>query len=66
MKLEVHHIVPYKIAPHRELDSNNLITLCRGPMNCHLTFGHLGSYRSWNQRVVEMATKFCQAVRGRP
>ena len=48
--LEVHHIEPFQVNPERELDPLNLITLCR---TCHLVFGHLMSFKSWNTNVVE-------------
>jgi 5-methylcytosine-specific restriction enzyme A len=53
-KIEVHHIIPFHIDESKELDASNLITLCEGKkfVNCHLMFGHLGSYRSLNPNVV--------------
>lgn len=54
-KLEVHHIVPFHVNPDRELDPNNLITLCeskKGGINCHLAVGHLGSYHRYNPDVA--------------
>lgn len=54
-KLEVHHIIPFHIAPQLELDPNNLVTLCRGgrfkSLNCHLVFGHLCSWKRFNLSV---------------
>ena len=50
-KLEVHHIVPFHLAPQLELEPNNLVTLCRSKkngINCHLLVGHLGNFRSAN------------------
>jgi len=50
-KLEVHHIVPFHIAPDLELEPSNLITLCENKkygLNCHLLVGHLGNYRRIN------------------
>lgn len=49
-KLEVHHIIPFYLAPHLELESSNLLTLCRGTFNCHLLVGHLGDYRAINPK----------------
>jgi 5-methylcytosine-specific restriction endonuclease McrA len=56
-KLEVHHIEPYHLAPEKELDPNNLITLCEGKkfVTCHILFGHLGSYKKINLNVREDA-----------
>ena len=61
--LEVHHVVPYSVDPSRELDRKNLITLCR---SCHLTFGHLRCFTSWNPSVREDAAKFLVQVKNRP
>ena len=55
-KLEVHHIIPFNLAPDLELDPNNLITLCENKkygVNCHLLFGHLGNYKRANPTVKE-------------
>jgi hypothetical protein len=58
-KLEVHHIVPVHIAPDKELDPDNLVTLCADP--CHLVFGHFMNYRNYNPYVLE----YCQYYRSR-
>lgn len=50
-KVEVHHIVPFHIAPDQELEFDNLITLCENKkygINCHLLMGHRGNYRKFN------------------
>lgn len=47
--LEVHHIVPVHVDPSLELDQNNLITLCSN--SCHILFGHLMDFKSWNPDV---------------
>ena len=52
---QVHHIVPFNIAPDLELKERNLITLCENKkygINCHLLVGHLGNYRRVNSSVV--------------
>lgn len=48
--LEVHHIVPFHIAPNLELEPDNLITLCEGRknFNCHLIAGHKLNFRKIN------------------
>jgi len=49
--LEIHHILPFHIAPDKELDPANLMTLCENKkygINCHLLIGHLGNYRRVN------------------
>ena len=53
-KLEVHHIIPFNIAPDLELDPENLLTLCENKkygINCHLFLGHNGNYRKFNINV---------------
>jgi 5-methylcytosine-specific restriction endonuclease McrA len=50
--LEAHHIVPFHLAPDLELQSDNLIALCR---RCHLFVGHLGSWRDVNISVLSDA-----------
>ena len=63
-KLEVHHIEPIHISPAKELDENNLITLCDNP--CHLAFGHLFNYKSWNPDVKKDCESFLEKVKNRP
>jgi len=63
-KLEVHHIKPYHIDPNLELDPDNLITLCADP--CHLIFGHLKHWKSWNVDVKEDCEKYLFKLRHRP
>lgn len=66
-KIEVHHVIPFHLAPDLELDPTNFITLCENKkygVNCHLLFGHLGNYKRtnltiredaiiWNMRITE-------------
>jgi len=47
--LQVHHRVPVHVAPERELDMGNLLTLCS---RCHLLLGHLNNWRRYNKAVV--------------
>jgi hypothetical protein len=51
-KIQVHHIKPFHLHPHLELDPDNLITLCeaRGKHH-HLLLGHLSSWHSYNEHV---------------
>jgi hypothetical protein len=51
-ELNVHHIQPFHLDPELELDPKNLITLCMGELNCHLTLGHGSSFRAYNPDVV--------------
>lgn len=62
--VEVHHIEPFHINPSRELDPTNLITLCAKP--CHLVFGHLMDYKSWNKDVVSDCANYKQKLQQRP
>lgn len=64
-KLEVHHVIPFHVAPDLELHPDNLMTLCENKkygVNCHQLFGHLGNYRrinvtcqsdvaAWNKKI---------------
>lgn len=47
--LEVHHVVPFGVMPELELDTSNLVTLCK---HCHLVFGHLRDYNTYNPDVL--------------
>ena len=55
LRLQVHHIKPFHLAPELELDPENLITLCEegGYLNCHLVHGHNGDFKSFNLKVRE-------------
>jgi len=65
-KLQVHHIVPFSVDPILELSFYNLLTLCMGFCNCHSTFGHLGSWRSYNLDVEKDVKRFRDKVENRP
>lgn len=62
--LQVHHIEPFHINPSRELDPDNLITLCG--KNCHLVFGHLMDYTSWNTEVIHDSGVYLNKIKNRP
>jgi 5-methylcytosine-specific restriction protein A len=64
-KLEVHHIRDFSSNPELELDPDNLITLCRAGTQCHLTFGHLGSWKSINPEVAKDSQWFSNKVEKR-
>jgi|AGTN01.1.fsa_nt_gi hypothetical protein len=54
--LQVHHIAPFHLHAHLELEPTNLITLCeRTGRWCHFRVGHLYDWRSWNCYVAEDA-----------
>lgn len=57
--LNVHHIAPFHLCPERELDTTNLITLCRAH---HLSLGHHGDWRSVNPNVIADAEAFRAAL----
>lgn len=63
-KLEVHHIIPVHISPDKELNLDNLITLCDTP--CHIVFGHLMNYKSWNENVTNDCKIFYNKVKNKP
>jgi len=68
-KLEVHHKVPFHLKPGLELEPTNLITLCEEDtdgVNCHLLFGHLGNFKSFNHAVVSDAKVWAIKIRNRP
>ena len=50
--LVIHHKLPFHLYPNLELAENNLVTLCESAgLHCHITFGHLGSFQSYNKSV---------------
>lgn len=68
-KMEVHHMKPFHSFPTLELDINNLISLCEAGKNgivCHLAFGHLGSYKSINKKVVKDSKDWKKKITERP
>ena len=62
--LEVHHIKPFHEFPELELEPTNLITLCN--KSCHLYFGHLKYFQSWNPDVVIDSAKYYEKIKSRP
>jgi 5-methylcytosine-specific restriction protein A len=68
-KLEVHHIRPFHLHPALELDPDNLVTLCeanKDGVNCHLLFGHLGNFKSFNVDVLTDAAHWSEKIKTRP
>ena len=62
-----HHIVPVHVNPYLELDRANLITLCEGKeVNCHLLFGHLRYWSSWNPSVAADSAEWRRKMVKRP
>lgn len=69
LKLQVHHIRPFHLHPELELEPTNLITLCenkKGGANCHLLFGHLGNFSSFNVDVVKDSEQWSAKIKDRP
>ena len=62
-KLEVHHIKPFHLYPELELVESNLIVLSK---KYHLIFGHLGSFHSYNENVIEDSKVWCEKIETRP
>lgn len=62
--LEVHHIVPVHINPDLELDLDNLITLCAN--SCHILFGHLMDFKSYNPNVITDCDILSKKIKTRP
>ena len=63
-QLEVHHIKPVHLFPHLELELDNLVTLCADP--CHLLFGHLMHFKSYNKNVIKDSAVYLNKVKNRP
>ena len=61
--LEAHHIVPYHMAPDHELDTDNLLALCR---DCHFYVGHLRDWSSYNRWVVQDAALLLERFKTKP
>jgi hypothetical protein len=62
-----HHLEPVHLCPSRELDAQNLLTLCEGPpCNDHLRYGHLGHWVSWNPNAVFDAATWRAKIKSRP
>lgn len=55
-QVDVHHVVPVSVDPDRELDPDNLITLCSDP--CHFVHGHLLDWKKSNPHVREDAARY--------
>jgi hypothetical protein len=56
--LQVHHIKPFHLFRELELEPSNLLTLCeQSDTKCHFRIGHHGSWRKYNEHVVEEAAR---------
>lgn len=67
-KLEAHHIKPFHLFPKLELEPKNLVALCEGntDVNCHLLFGHLLNFSSFNKTAARDAAAWAKKINGRP
>ena len=61
-KVEIHHIKPFHLYPELELDESNFISLCEVH---HFWFGHLGSYKSFNESVREDSKIWNEKIKSR-
>lgn len=65
--LVVHHKKPFHLHPELELDPTNFVTLCESAgMNCHITFGHLGNFKSFNDKIDGDIIIWNQKISTRP
>ncbi len=62
-RLECHHIKVYWKYPELECVESNIIVLCRPH---HLEWGHLGSFKSWNDDIIKDADWFSNRIKNRP
>ena len=65
VSVQCHHQLPFHNHPELENDLNNLIWLCEDK-NCHIRFGHLFSYQSWNENIKEDAKIWREKIENRP
>lgn len=66
-EVTAHHIVPVHVDPTRELDPDNLLTMCEGKvMNCHCVVGHLWAWISYNPTVRQDAETIRKRIANRP
>jgi hypothetical protein len=61
--LQVHHILPFHVRPDLEMETTNLMVLCR---RCHLLIGHLGTWESWNVTARADAAVLRNKIDNRP
>lgn len=46
--LELHHVIPVNVDKSKELDPDNVVTVCR---SCHFSWGHFFSWRKFNGQI---------------
>ena len=64
--VQVHHKTPFHLDPKRELDTTNLISLCMGPLECHLKIGHSGNFKMFDPDVEADAAQCLRFPATRP
>jgi len=65
--VQVHHKKPFHLNPALELDQTNLISLCdENSHDCHIIFGHLSDWSSFNADVQEDADRMREKIKTRP
>lgn len=60
--LHVHHKKPFHLWPELELSLDNLMVLC---VNCHLMWGHLLDWKSYNEQIDKDIIRIAQRPYGR-
>jgi len=55
--LHVHHKKPFHLWPELELSLDNLMVLC---INCHLMWGHLLDWKSYNEQIDKDVARIAQ------
>lgn len=57
-RLNIHHILPFHLDKSKELDTNNLITLCMDfNKECHYRLGHLSNWHGYNPNIKSDAAE---------
>jgi len=58
---QLHHLIPFHLAPDMELDIENVMQMCR---RCHLFVGHLNNFRSINPTCESDAREWRFRIKG--
>ena len=64
-QIELHHKQPFHLKPELELDPNNVAPLCE-KNDCHLRFGHLYNFRSFNPDIENDSIIWSYKIKHRP
>lgn len=61
-----HHKLPFHMFPDKELDEENLVTLCENhPVNCHYLFGHLMNWQTYNPNIDDDVKIWSEKLKNR-